>query len=58
LASDLGIKVGPLFGILRGAVTGQKVSPPLFETMAVMGRERTCQQIDRGIAMLQDTANA
>jgi glutamyl-tRNA synthetase len=58
LASDLGIKAGSLFGILRGAVTGQQVSPPLFETMAIMGQKRTCQQIDRGIAVLQEAANA
>jgi glutamyl-tRNA synthetase len=52
LADELGIKAGPLFGILRGAVTGQKVSPPLFESMAIMGRERVCAQIDKGLEIL------
>ena len=34
LAEQLGLKAGQLFGILRVAVTGQTVSPPLFESMA------------------------
>jgi glutamyl-tRNA synthetase len=53
LADELGIKAGALFGILRGAVTGQKVSPPLFETMVIMGRERTCKRIDLGVQALR-----
>jgi glutamyl-tRNA synthetase len=53
LADELGVKAGALFGILRGAVTGQKVSPPLFETMAIMGRERTCKRIDLGVQALR-----
>jgi len=53
LAAELEVKVGSLFGILRGAVTGQKVSPPLFETMVIMGSERTMKQIDAGIEMLR-----
>jgi glutamyl-tRNA synthetase len=52
LAQELDVKVGPLFGILRGAVTGQRVSPPLFETMQIMGRERVLAQADRGIQIL------
>jgi glutamyl-tRNA synthetase len=53
LADELGLKVGPLFGILRGAVTGQRVSPPLFETIEIMGRERVLAQVDRGIEALR-----
>jgi glutamyl-tRNA synthetase len=52
LAAELDVKAGSLFGILRGAVTGQKVSPPLFESMAIMGRERVCAQIDKGLEIL------
>jgi glutamyl-tRNA synthetase len=53
LAGELDLKVGPLFGILRGAVTGQRVSPPLFETMEIMGRARVLSQADRGIEVLR-----
>jgi glutamyl-tRNA synthetase len=46
-AVDLGIKAGPMFQPLRVAVCGRKNAPPLFETMAVLGREtclaRICQ---------------
>jgi glutamyl-tRNA synthetase len=45
LADDLGIKAGQLFGSLRVATTGLKVSPPLFETMELLGRERSLAAI-------------
>ena len=33
------------FGLLRTAATGRAVSPPLFETMEVMGRERVLSRL-------------
>ncbi len=45
LAGDLGLKAGQLFGALRSAVTGRTASPPLFETMAVLGKERCLKRI-------------
>ena len=53
LADALGIKAGALFGILRGAITGQKVSPPLLETMSIMGRERVLVQMEEGLRILK-----
>jgi glutamyl-tRNA synthetase len=41
LAVDLGIKVGQLLGSIRVATTGQRVAPPLFEALEVLGRERS-----------------
>ncbi len=38
-ASHLGLKAGPMFLPIRVAVCGRKNAPPLFETMAVLGRE-------------------
>lgn len=38
LAEELQLKTGQLFGILRVAATGQPVSPPLFESMEIIGR--------------------
>jgi glutamyl-tRNA synthetase len=52
LAEELGLKAGQLFGLLRMAVTGQSVSPPLFETMVVLGRAATLERIDRAIQVL------
>jgi glutamyl-tRNA synthetase len=52
LAEELGLKPGQLFGILRMAVTGQNVSPPLFETMVVLGGAATLERIDLAIRLL------
>jgi glutamyl-tRNA synthetase len=45
LAAELGLKVGQLFGTLRMATTAQRVSPPLFETTEILGREKTLNRI-------------
>ncbi|MGQ9851073.1 MAG: glutamate--tRNA ligase [Aggregatilineaceae bacterium] len=52
LADELGLKTGQLFGALRAATTGQQVSPPLFETMEVLGREESLKRIRQAIAQL------
>ena len=52
LADELGIRVGPLLGSLRVATTAQKVSPPIFESMEVLGRERTLERIAHAIELL------
>ena len=52
LAEELGLKPGQLFGIVRVAVTGQMVSPPLFETMAILGRDTTLSRLDRAAERL------
>ena len=49
LAAELGLKTGQLFGTLRVAVTGRTVAPPLFETMSVLGKERSLERI--GVAL-------
>jgi glutamyl-tRNA synthetase len=52
LAGQLGLKIGDFFGAVRVAVTGQKVSPPLFETMEIMGRDTALARIDAAARML------
>ena len=49
LAEELNLKTGVFFGMLRAAVTGRMVSPPLFETMEVLGRARCRQRILRAL---------
>jgi len=46
LAVELGLKTGQLFGTLRVAVTGETAAPPLFQTMAVLGKERCLKRIE------------
>jgi len=50
LAEELGLKTGELFGAVRVAVTGRTAAPPLFQTMAVLGRERCLARLDAAIA--------
>jgi glutamyl-tRNA synthetase len=45
LAVELGLKTGQLFGTLRVAITGLTAAPPLFQTMAVLGKERCLKRI-------------
>jgi glutamyl-tRNA synthetase len=52
LAEELGLKAGQLFGALRTAVTGRTATPPLFQTMAVLGKERCLKRIEIAIAKL------
>ncbi|HVV87711.1 MAG TPA: glutamate--tRNA ligase [Kofleriaceae bacterium] len=44
-ATQLGWKTKHAFMLLRVAVTGRKASPPLFETMAVLGKEVTRRRL-------------
>ncbi|MBI2868913.1 MAG: glutamate--tRNA ligase [Chloroflexi bacterium] len=53
LCDELGLKAGQLFGTLRVAVTGRTVAPPLFQTMAVLGRERCLKRIEAALAKLK-----
>lgn len=48
-----GFSAGQVFGILRVAVTGQKVSPPLFESMEVIGKEKVLARLRKAIDLLE-----
>ena len=48
-----GYSPAQVFGILRVAVTGQKVSPPLFESMEIIGREKVLERLNNAIEMLE-----
>ena len=49
---ELGLAPRRFFGTLREAVTGRNVSPPLFETMEVLGRERVLLRLQWAIDRL------
>ena len=55
LADDLEIKVGQLLGTLRVATSGLKVSPPLFESLEILGRDRVVRDLNRAIHKLDST---
>ena len=48
-----GYSANQVFGIIRVAVTGQKVSPPLFESMEIIGREKVLQRLQNAIRILE-----
>lgn len=50
-----GLGANQVFGILRVAVTGQKVSPPLFESMEIIGKEKVLERLQRVIEILEHT---
>jgi glutamyl-tRNA synthetase len=52
LAQRLGLKAGDLFMLLRVAITGRTVAPPLFETMVLVGRERCLDRLRQAIHLL------
>ena len=53
LCEQLQVKPGPLFGAIRVAVTGRSVAPPLFDTLAGIGRERSLSRLNAAIAALE-----
>ena len=52
LASERALKPKQAFQPIRAAVTGTLVSPPLFESLEILGRSRTLQRI-KGLTMSQ-----
>ncbi|MFC2014545.1 hypothetical protein ACFLUP_00965 [Chloroflexota bacterium] len=52
LTEELELKVGQLFGILKVATTGRAAASPMFETMAVLGKERCLGRITAALAKI------
>ena len=53
LAEELNLKTGVFFGILRVAITGRTATPPLFQTMEVLGKERSVRRLKAALDKLQ-----
>ena len=51
-SEGLALSMRQLFGSLRVAVTGRTATPPLFETMEVLGRERVLSRLQAAIERL------
>ncbi len=50
LVDGLGLKPRSAFGPVRIAVTGSRVSPPLFESLELLGRERSLARLQAALA--------
>jgi len=55
LVEDEGLNPNQVFGILRVAITGQTVSPPLFESSDIVGKEEVLHRLDHAIQLLEKT---
>ena len=54
MADELGVKARKAFQPIRVAVAGSKVSPPLFESMEILGREKCVQRIARALEITRE----
>ncbi len=57
LATHLELKASQLFGIVRIAVTGKSVAPPLFETMSILGKHKVLARLQQAIVALESRAS-
>jgi glutamyl-tRNA synthetase len=49
IASDMDLKAGQVFGLLREVLTGQKVSPPIFDIIPIIGREKVLERLNKAV---------
>jgi glutamyl-tRNA synthetase len=45
LVEDLGIKPRAAFGPVRTAISGRRISPPLFESMVILGKDSSLARV-------------
>jgi glutamyl-tRNA synthetase len=57
LSTELNLPTGELFGLLRMAITGRTAAPPLFQTMAVLGREKCLKRFRMTLELLPACLN-
>jgi glutamyl-tRNA synthetase len=56
LAERLGVKLGDLAQLTRLAVTGRTASPPLFDVLAILGREEVVARLRTALAVIGEAA--
>ena len=52
LAAELAWSKGDLNGVIRMAITGRKVGPPLYESLEVLGKAKSLERIERAQELL------
>ena len=53
LAEDLTLSATQMFQLIRVAVSGQTVTPPLFESIQILGEEETIKRTETALAFLK-----
>jgi len=54
IAGELDLKAGQLFGLLREVITGQKVSPPIFDIIPILGREKVLTRLENALEIFRN----
>ena len=52
VAEELGWKVRPVTLVIRGAVTGARIGPPLYESLELLGRDKSLARLARAQDLL------
>ena len=55
LCEQFGLKPGQVFMALRVAITGSTMSPPLFESMEILGKDRCLRRLREALAKITNT---
>lgn len=55
LAEKFGLSTKQMFQLIRAAISGQLVTPPLFESIKILGEEETIKRVKDAIGFLQST---
>jgi glutamyl-tRNA synthetase len=53
LAASLGLKAGHVFSFMRNALTAEKITPPIFSTMEILGREIVLYRLLKSMDILR-----
>ena len=54
LAEDNDWSIGKFFMMTRIAVTGKLITPPLFESLGLLGKGKTCQRLTRALKIFEE----
>ena len=52
-AENLGIQLGDFMMLIRMAVTGSRVSPPLIGSILVLGKEKSLSRIEKTLQSIK-----
>lgn len=58
VATSLGLKPGPAFSVIRIAATGKSVTPPLFESLVALGKDRTISRLKEALPLVESWSGA
>ena len=52
MAESLGISVTQMFQLIRVCISGQTVTPPLFESIKILGEEETLKRVQKALQFI------